>query len=201
MADPDPKPYLDYLDKEMAIMGLLSTFCVLVIGLTVNSSLSAERGELKNVWPYGHWYLLGGSFWTLIAALLFYRQRSLLAYYYGQIALCHVQGSAGEFENVESAMLDADAWITWFFYQCGFACLIAGFVNYGIALLSLTVPGVRDPTAIWSLALAGGVVVLAFAVWNYRRLRAVDEDPRERRRSGWIAKPSRTIRRRKGKAG
>src|ERR1043166_6880232 len=27
-AMPDPKPYLDYLDKEMTIMGILSTFCL-----------------------------------------------------------------------------------------------------------------------------------------------------------------------------
>ena len=200
MAEPDPKPYLEYLDKEMAIMGLLSTFCVLVIGLTVNSSLGADRGELKNVWPYGHWYLLGGSFWMLVAALLFYRQRSLLAYYYGQIALCHVQGSSGEYEDADSALRDADAWITWFFYQSGFACMIAGFVNYGIALLSIIVPGLREPKAIFGLALAGGIVVLGFVLWNHRRLWAIDEDPREHRRSGWVAKPSSAVRRRKKKA-
>jgi hypothetical protein len=191
MAEPDPKPYLEYLDKEMAIMGLLSTFCVLVIGLTVNSSLGADRGELKNVWPYGHWYLLGGSFWMLVAAVLFYRQRTLLAYYYGQIALCHVQGSSGDYENADTALRDSDAWITSFFYQSGFACLIAGFVNYGIALLSIIVPRLRETEAIFGFALAGGIIVLGFALWNHRRLQARDEEPRERRRIGWVAKPRR----------
>ncbi len=195
----DPKTYLDYLDKEMTIMGLLSTFSVLVIGLTVNSSLAADRGELMNVWPNGHWYLFGGSFWMLLAALLFYRQRSLLAYYYGQIALCHIQDSSGEYENIESALMDADAWITRFFYQSGFACMIVDFVHYGIALLSLIVPYVSEPTIIRGVLLAGGIIVVGFVLWNHRRLRAVDEDPRERRRSGWIAKPSGTAKRKKEK--
>ena len=43
MAKLDPKAYLDYLDKEMAIMGILSTFCVLTIGLTLNAALGAEK--------------------------------------------------------------------------------------------------------------------------------------------------------------
>ena len=47
MAEPVLKVYLEYLDNEMTIMGILSTFCVL-IGLTVNGSLGAEKGEIKN---------------------------------------------------------------------------------------------------------------------------------------------------------
>lgn len=201
MADPDPKPYLEYLDKEMAIMGLLSTFSVLVIGLTVNASLAADRGELKNVWPFGHWYLLSGSFWMLVAALLFYRQRSLLAYYYGQIALCSVRGSSGEYAKLNDVLADADAWITWFFYQTAFACLIAGFASYGAALFSTVIPWLRCRSAVVVFALVASALVVGFALWNHRRLRAIDEEPRDRRRSGWVAKPSATVRRRKVAAG
>jgi hypothetical protein len=50
-----------------------------------------------------------------------------------------VQGTSGEFDNVESAVSDADAWITWFFHQCAFAVMIGGFIEYGFGLLSITV--------------------------------------------------------------
>jgi hypothetical protein len=197
MAEPDPKVYLEYLDKEMTIMGILSTFCVLVIGLTVNGSLGAEKGEIKNLWVFGQWYVLGGSLWMLVAALFFYRQRSLLAYYYGQISLCHVKGSSGEFDDVESALLDADAWVTWFFYQCAFASMIVGFVAYGLALVSLTVPLVRGAAGAFALSLVSGGGLACFAWWNHRRLSAIDEDPKEHHRAGWLAKPSRAVRGRK----
>ena len=198
MAEPNPKEYLEYLDKEMTIMGLLSTFSVLVVGLAMNSVLGAEHGELKNLWPQGHWYLLGGSLWILVAALMFYRQRSLLAYYYGQIALCHVQGASGEFENVKSALADADAWITWLFYQTGFASLIVGVFGYGMALLSILMPVLRRPEVIIGFTLLGGVSALGFAILDHRRLTRIDHAPREERRSGWIVRPSHTHRPRKG---
>lgn len=200
MAEPDAKPYLEYLDKEMAITGLLATFSAIVIGLTVNSSLAADRGELKNVWPYGHWDLLMASCWMLIAALLFYRQRSLRAYYYGQIALCCVQGSSGEYDKIEHALADADAWITWFFYQAAFACLITGFVTYGAALLSIVASWPRHPIVISGFGLIETFIIVVFALWNHQRLHRIDKEPRERRRSGWIAKPSNAVRQRAKRA-
>lgn len=178
----ETKPYLEYLDKEMTIMGLLSTFDVLVLGLTLNSSLGEHRGELQNVWSYGHWYLVGGSFWMLVAALLFYRQRSLLAYYYGQIALCGIQGRSGEYDDLKSVLVDADAWTTWFFYQVAFACTVVGFLSFGLALLSIDVPVIRGPRVTVVTGLISVAVTLGFSLWNRQRLRRMDEGTRENRR-------------------
>jgi hypothetical protein len=79
------KIYLEYLDKEMTIMGLLSTFALVALGATLNGVLGAEsyrQNVLRSVWEKGHWNVIAGSIWMLLAALGFYFQRSRLALCY-----------------------------------------------------------------------------------------------------------------------
>jgi hypothetical protein len=170
----DPKPYLEYLDKEMTIMGLLSTFDVAVTGLILNASLGQQRGELQTVWQSGHWYLVTASFWMLLAALIFYRQRSLLAYYYGQIALSAVDQSCADYRNIESALKEANSWTTWFLYRVAFACTIVGFFNYGLALVSTVASPVRNATAILVVVGASAISILVYMVHTKARLAEID---------------------------
>src|SRR4051812_24717195 len=92
MKEEKPKIYLDYLDKEMTIMGILSTFCVIVSGGALDRIAGSDKAYFKDVWNNGSPYILLGSVFALLAALFFYLQRSLLAWYYGQISLCVAKG-------------------------------------------------------------------------------------------------------------
>ena len=73
MSDPTEKPektYLDYLDKEMTIMGLLSTFCVAVVALALERVASAKEGGLVAVWELGYRFIVIGSGLMLGVAII-----------------------------------------------------------------------------------------------------------------------------------
>jgi len=75
----------------MTIMGILSTFCVAVVALVLDKVLGVKEGEhafLSDVWKFGQYYIATASALMLISGLVFYRQRSLIARYYGGICLC-----------------------------------------------------------------------------------------------------------------
>src|SRR6266516_4768099 len=94
MSKLDPKHYLDYLDKEMTIMGILSACCVAVVAALLNGIFTAAKGLWRSVARCGFWYGLVGSVFFLLAAFSFYVQRSHLAWLYGQISLCSSQGDS-----------------------------------------------------------------------------------------------------------
>src|SRR5262245_6694838 len=71
----------------------LSAFSVGGLSLALCQVLGADETKAKllfDVWVRGHWFLIIGSSVILFAALAFYRQRSLLAWYYGQLCLASV---------------------------------------------------------------------------------------------------------------
>ena len=70
----------------------------------------------------------------LLATLSFYRQRSLLAWYYGQMALedsGHITG-----QGLREWLQDADGWDTWMHYQRGFLLLAGAFGDLILAGLT-----------------------------------------------------------------
>jgi len=69
----DPKPYLDYLDKEMTIMGILSAFSVAALGGVFTILTKADQIG-PTLWSGGSVFLVAGSAYCLIAASLFYKQ-------------------------------------------------------------------------------------------------------------------------------
>ena len=74
--------FLEYLDKEMTIMGILSTFSVAAAALFLNAIGSVELNKktlFSLLWLREPWCVLMGSAWILTAAGLFYSQRSTLA--------------------------------------------------------------------------------------------------------------------------
>jgi hypothetical protein len=140
---PKPKPtaksdykyvYLEYLDKEMSILGILSAFCVAVVGLFVQQVGTAQdKVFLKEVLDNGYWYLISGSILVLLSAGLFYHQRAELAWYYGQMAKAV---DFQERQRVEEYIQGADYWSTWLPYFIGFKSLNAGMILYILALVS-----------------------------------------------------------------
>lgn len=131
----EPKPYLEYLDKEMTIMGILSGFCVAVLALVVDKIAGAKDSTaLSSLWTLqaGTWLIGAGA--LLVAALFFYRQRSHLAWFYGQISLAQVKNASGE-DSVENWLRNADSWETWLYYRDGFSSLSFGFFQFAVAVV------------------------------------------------------------------
>jgi hypothetical protein len=71
--------YLKYLDKEMTIMGILSGFCVTVLALGIKLWSGTDSPRVDHVVRAAPISLVLGALMLLLAALAFYRQRSLLA--------------------------------------------------------------------------------------------------------------------------
>jgi hypothetical protein len=136
----DTKPYLEYLDKEMTIMGILSAVSVLAPGGILSALVAnvKDKGLALEIWNAGGLFIVGGSMLCIVAALFFYRQRSRLAWFYGQICLNETLAK-GDLASRE-LILDADSWETWWSYSCGFTFLIAGFVEYLLAFATLLLP-------------------------------------------------------------
>lgn len=131
--------YLNYLDKEMSIMGILSTFCVAVPSLVLERLASAKDNDLASIWSTGKDYFWIASALMLLSAALFYKQRSLLAFYYGRIAL----GKPPPSFPTPPQLKDwdwkdwADSWTTWIPYHIAFWIAMSGAFEYllGFSLL------------------------------------------------------------------
>jgi hypothetical protein len=64
--------YLDYLEKEMAIMGILSAFSVAVVALFVQQIGTSKNDVLfGKVWQQAPWYILLGSAFVIVSAGFF----------------------------------------------------------------------------------------------------------------------------------
>jgi hypothetical protein len=140
MPDDKTKLYLEYLDKEMTIMGILSTFAVAAVSFVLNKFLSVEDNKqilLLDVWTHGSSYIIAASALMLISALYFYRQRSLLAWHYGQICLCLNRKPS----EVRKFLDDADSWETWIHYKWAFGFLFLALGEYLSALATTTSSG------------------------------------------------------------
>jgi len=147
MADPSvsdvAKPYLDYLDKEMTIEGILSAFCVAVGGVAFDRVLGGKAdgassfvGQLQE---FSYPFVLAAIAGLVTAALFFYLQRSTLAWYYGEISFAvatALAGRAGEADaaSVLESLEDAHSWSAWNRYKFGWSFLAVTAVEILLAL-------------------------------------------------------------------
>ena len=92
-------PYLDYLDKEMTIQGILSAFCVAVGAAAFDRILGAKRadasGLVANLQYFSAPFVLAAIIALITAALFFYLQRSKLAWLHGADQSCGCARDAG----------------------------------------------------------------------------------------------------------
>ena len=166
----DLKTYLDYLDKEMTIMGILSSFCILTMGFVAEKLFFPDKESPYKFWQTVNMLSALGLSGLLIAALSFYRQRSLLAWYYGQLSLYKAKGDEKEVENL---LTDSDAWYNWQWYQTGFGCLTFAFLELiAVGLSSIHPCIVKHETAIAVCILlvcgiSTGFYVTAYAKYPY----------------------------------
>jgi hypothetical protein len=170
----DPKPYLEYLDKEMTIMGLLSAFAIAVTSFATERILSAENGFLSQIARSGRTQILAGAASALLAALFFYLQRSHLAWYYGQIALAQSRGTASP-APVQDWLTWSDGWDTWKYYQAGFSVLSLSLFYYVYAIVETLIPAFASASLLYVLWLPLLIMVVIESV----RWHVVDKFPQE----------------------
>jgi predicted permease len=125
--------YLQYLDKEMSIMGILSTFTALSVGGI--ATILSTVGKDSKLWLACFWtsegaFLAVGGVMVLLSSLFFYTQRSRLAWCYGQLALT-LQNTQIIDKSTDYWLHRADSWGIWQFYRYAFLCLFAGAVEFG----------------------------------------------------------------------
>src|SRR5271155_1026767 len=129
----DTKPFLEYLDKEMSIMGILSAVSVLAPGGILSSVLANDKSTAAALWNDTSVFIVAGSTLCIIAGLCFYKQRANLAWFYGQICLDQALTN-NDNERARQWLQDADSWEVWWLYSWGFTFLAAGFVEYFLAV-------------------------------------------------------------------
>ena len=157
--------FIEYLDKEMNIMGILSVFCVAVAGLSIDRTAGAAAlSALSVCWQRSAPLIASGAFAALLAALFFYRQRSTLAWYAGQLALAEVTAKP---EKAADLLADADAWETWISYRFAFIWLHASFLWLGLAAARQILPALLNLRQRWAIGIplvAIGLVSLAIQI-------------------------------------
>lgn len=169
--------YLDYLDKEMTIMGILSTFCIAVVAIVLDRICGAEptKGTLFfTLWLHERSYVLFGSISFALGATFFYMQRSALAWFYGQITLSLEMPSVNNIATSDWYK-DADSWATWVPYQGAFTAVGIGAALYTIALLGASAAWQVPDWLTWT-ATAATIVIQVIRTAIFRRYK-YDDDP------------------------
>ena len=171
------KLYLDYLDKEMTIMGVLSTFCIAVPLFVLERLTSPKDGFLANLWSSGSRYFWFGLVLMLLAGGLYYKQRSLLAWYYGQISL-KMALPHHETKQIEEWLKEADSWACWSSYNAAFYLMVAGSVEYGLGILSSRMAYLSMHNVLIALIPILGFIVLGVPQIIIMVVHKYDDNPR-----------------------
>jgi hypothetical protein len=169
--------FLEYLDKEMTIMGILSTFCIGSVALVLDRIGGAEPAKntlFCRLWSQEHTYVILVAVFTAVAGALFYMQRSALAWYYGQITLS-IESPKLNGISTDEWYRDADSWATWIPYQSAFTSLSIGAGFFLLALLEVSHTLMVPAWVVWCLAIVS-VVFQTIRLTIYQRHK-YDDDP------------------------
>jgi len=152
------KPYLDYLKLEMSIMGILSTFAIAAVALALREVFSKDLSESVStaLWCGGvGWFIVFGTVLLLLAAILFYEQRSTLAWHSGRIifALAH-----GDWVEARGTIDEANSWTTWRWYFWGWHAALWGLFEFLAALVGIFAGSVPFAIQFSALIVVAGVI-------------------------------------------
>jgi hypothetical protein len=136
-------PYLDYLDKEMTIQGILSAFCVAVGAAAFDRILGVKKadasGLVANLQYFSAPFVLAAIIALITAALFFYLQRSKLAWLHGQISLAVARDMQGiptpsDANSLEAGLSIGNSWALWNCYKFGMSFLVVTAAEAACAL-------------------------------------------------------------------
>lgn len=165
----DHESYLRYLTTEMTIMGILSAFFVAVPAWLLEKTLSAEQGSIAysclSELSRAQIYLVVASILFFIAAIFFYRQRSQLAWFYGQIALETAIPEYTE-HRINEWLKEADSWESWIPYNTAFWISFFAVAQCVLAALSIFFEQLRGRAVLYSVALL--VLMILWLLWVRR---------------------------------
>ena len=177
----DTGPYLDYLDKEMTIMGVLSAFCAAILALVFKTGLEGTNALAQRLWQEAPRQITVALSGLIAATLLFYLQRSLLAWYYGQIAIAQVKGEEG---LAEKLINEADGWDTWLRYQTAFIALtLAALCSLQMVIIDLMKPEVIGKLLLSPYLVLTPLVIIAGVRWLALSAQPQTDEPV---RSWWL---------------
>jgi hypothetical protein len=151
--------YLQYLDREMTIMGVLSGFCLAALSFGLDAILSVEKTTqlALMIWDKSWPLVLTGAVLLLAAAYLFYEQRSALALLYGNITYWLARDDElGARCSLESFQDSRSGWNRYFFAH---GAMICAFVAFLLALASAKL----DWIDLWDRELSACLASLALA--------------------------------------
>jgi hypothetical protein len=136
-------------------MGILSTFCIASLGISIDRLVFYDPSKPPSFvyWNEASLYCILALTGLLIAALFFYRQRSSLAYFHGQISLCLTKDDD---DSLESHLNEVDGWSMWNYYKAAWWALIVAFSQFGLMLLSEKLLFVRQN----QISFASGLVLI-----------------------------------------
>jgi len=148
MVDMKTDNYLDYLDKEMNIMGVLSAFCLAVPSLFVERIVSADEKSIAHdflvkLWGNGWLFLVVTIGMSFFGAAYFYKQRSRLAWYYGQIALKTALTNYTS-HDLDTWLKKADNWETWIPYHWAKTAMYFATASFILAILSVYIEQIHS---------------------------------------------------------
>jgi hypothetical protein len=181
---PEIKPYVDYLDKEQTVQGILCAFCVLAVaGISAKVVLSPSSNSiiLENLQGKAMAYVINTLVAFALAAIFFYQQRSELLGLHGYIVLAIARRTKPAVKRADSWTLDqalayADSYTLWNSYCCGLGALYTAGVEALFGLLAVKCPFLcSDQFLAWlcssSILAVTGIILAA----NWRRRALLDE--------------------------
>lgn len=177
MSETKSSPFVDYLDKEMNIMGILSVFCVAVSALVLDrTGGAAQTSPFAAAWHHSALLIVSGAFLGFVAALFFYWQRSLLAWYAGQLALAETTDAT---ETVRARLQEADGWDTWINYRLGFVSLYGAFLWIASAVSRELLPTMMRIRQRWFIGVVLCIVIISSVLTRYifTKYRSEDDSP------------------------
>ena len=160
--DEATKAYLDYLDKEMTIMGILSTFCVAAAALIIDRLSSADNKSLFGRLATAHpMQIYCGAGLMMLAGLCFYLQRSRLAHFYGSICMSMARPDMHDWDTARW-LAEVYSWATWLRYRIAFIFLTVTPVVFAFALCETIYPSRRS---LWAYEISIiPLIVVAMAI-------------------------------------
>jgi hypothetical protein len=156
------KAYLEYLDKEMTIMGILSTFCVAAAALVIDRVASADKDSLFRSLASTHpVQVFMGAGLLMGAGLFFYLQRSRLAHCYGSICMSLAEPDCTEWDT-QRWLIETYSWATWIRYRMAFLLLALTPIVFVHALYQTMRP--QRPTLWWLEWTAIGLITIGILI-------------------------------------
>jgi hypothetical protein len=200
--DEATKPYLDYLEREMTIQGILSTFCIVASAAALDRVLAVEPDKTSQfvlkVQAVACPYFVCAIVALVSTAWFFYWQRSELAWLNGQIGLAVLRETRGlkvpkDGWTMEELIEQADSWSIWAPYKCGLTLLAISAAEIALVFIVASF-GTTSPSH-WLAASLPVLIGVAVMVWQWResKLRDSGRETAKKKRQPVIRKAASRI--------